>query len=147
MGDLHVMQRAHCVRAAIRLAVLDEDESEEEVIFNQRTRTPQAEWSLDAEETSNEYTQHRRGSKRKVSGAAHSDVAFSSPLVGWLRRRTLREWVTASNGRGRVYGSLGLIISSRLSALSSGHRFCPNCTLLRCQQASWSRRLVQMAEW
>ncbi|KAF3693808.1 putative phospholipid-transporting ATPase VD [Channa argus] len=66
---------------AIRLAVLDKAESEEEVIFNQQPRTPQAGWSLDTEETSPENT-HHHGSRRKSknSGTAHSDVAFSSPL-------------------------------------------------------------------
>lgn len=70
------------VLAAIRLADLDETESEEEVIFDQRI-PPQAGWSMDTEETSTEYTQHHHGSqcKSKVSGAAQSDAAFSSPLV------------------------------------------------------------------
>ncbi|KAK2849262.1 hypothetical protein Q5P01_009096 [Channa striata] len=66
---------------AIRLAVLDEAESEDEVIFNQQPRPPQAGWSLDSEETSPENT-HQPGSRRKSKnlGKAHSDVAFSSPL-------------------------------------------------------------------
>ena len=69
--------------AAIRLAVLDEPESEEEVIFNQRPRPPQTGWSLDTEDTNPEDTRHHRDSrgKIKVTGNAPSDVAFSSPLV------------------------------------------------------------------
>ncbi|XP_040904445.1 phospholipid-transporting ATPase VB isoform X2 [Toxotes jaculatrix] len=67
---------------AIRLAVLDEPESEEEVIFNQRPRPPRTGWSLDTEDTNPEDMQHHHGSRRKsrVSGNAQSDVAFSSPL-------------------------------------------------------------------
>lgn len=67
---------------AIRLAVLDEPESEEEVIFNQRPQSPQTGWSLDAEDTTPQDTTQRRGSRRrsKVAGIAQSDVAFSSPL-------------------------------------------------------------------
>ncbi|XP_018531254.1 phospholipid-transporting ATPase VB [Lates calcarifer] len=67
---------------AVRLAVLDEPETEEEVIFNQRPRPPQTGWSLNAEDTIPEDRQHRHGSRRKskVSGNAQSDVAFSSPL-------------------------------------------------------------------
>lgn len=68
------------VLAAIRLAVLDEPESEEEVIFSQRPQPPQASWSLDTEETSPENA-HHNGSQRSVSGTAHSNAAFSSPLV------------------------------------------------------------------
>ncbi|XP_008282682.1 probable phospholipid-transporting ATPase VB [Stegastes partitus] len=67
---------------AIRLAVLDEPESEEEVIFNQRPQSLQTGWSLDAEDTAPRDTTQRRGSRRrsKVAGIAQSDVAFSSPL-------------------------------------------------------------------
>lgn len=74
------------VLAAIRLAVLDEPESEEEVIFNQRPQPLQASWSLDTEETRPENTQHDNGSRRKrnISGTAQSNAAFSSPLVRWL---------------------------------------------------------------
>ncbi|XP_070769520.1 phospholipid-transporting ATPase VB [Enoplosus armatus] len=67
---------------AIRLAVLKEPESEEEVIFNQRPQAPKTGWSLNTEDTNPEDTQHRHGSrhKSKVVGNAQSDVAFSSPL-------------------------------------------------------------------
>ncbi|XP_071314005.1 phospholipid-transporting ATPase VD isoform X2 [Trachinotus anak] len=67
---------------AVRLAVLDEPESEEEVIFNQRPRPPQTRWSLDSEDTNPEDIQHHHSSRRKskVSGNAQSNVAFSSPL-------------------------------------------------------------------
>lgn len=67
---------------AIRLAVLDEPESEEEVIFHQRPQSLQTGWSLDTEDTTPRDTTQRRGSRRrsKVTGIAQSDVAFSSPL-------------------------------------------------------------------
>ncbi|XP_022072103.1 phospholipid-transporting ATPase VB [Acanthochromis polyacanthus] len=67
---------------AIRLAVLGEPESEEEVIFNQRPQSLQTGWSLDAEDTTPRDTTQRRGSRHrsKVAGIAQSDVAFSSPL-------------------------------------------------------------------
>ncbi|XP_006782102.2 probable phospholipid-transporting ATPase VB [Neolamprologus brichardi] len=66
---------------AIRLAVLDEPEAEEEVIFNQHARPLPTRWSLDSEEANAEDT-HGHGSRRrsKVTGNAQSDVAFSSPL-------------------------------------------------------------------
>uniref|UniRef100_A0A3Q1EZ03 Phospholipid-transporting ATPase n=1 Tax=Acanthochromis polyacanthus TaxID=80966 RepID=A0A3Q1EZ03_9TELE len=66
----------------IRLAVLGEPESEEEVIFNQRPQSLQTGWSLDAEDTTPRDTTQRRGSRHrsKVAGIAQSDVAFSSPL-------------------------------------------------------------------
>ncbi|KAM4555740.1 phospholipid-transporting ATPase VB [Odontesthes bonariensis] len=66
---------------AIRLAVLDEPESEEEVIFNQHPRAQRTGWSLDAEDTNPVDTQ-RRGSRRKssVAGNVQSNMAFSSPL-------------------------------------------------------------------
>ncbi|XP_044218803.1 phospholipid-transporting ATPase VB [Thunnus albacares] len=67
---------------AIRLTVIDEPDSEEEVIFNQRPRPLQKGWSLDTEDTNPENTQHHHGSRRKSKGAgnAQSNVAFSSPL-------------------------------------------------------------------
>ncbi|KAM9741456.1 phospholipid-transporting ATPase VB [Menidia menidia] len=66
---------------AIRLAVLDEPESEEEVIFNQSPRPRQMSWSLDAEDA-NPVGKPPRGSQRRSSVAVHTqtDVAFSSPL-------------------------------------------------------------------
>ncbi|XP_047441519.1 phospholipid-transporting ATPase VD isoform X2 [Mugil cephalus] len=66
---------------AIRLAVLDEPESEDDVIFNQRPRPLRTSWSLDSDDTNPEDLQHR-GSRRKskVAGNAQSNVAFSSPL-------------------------------------------------------------------
>lgn len=67
---------------AIRLAVLEEPESGEEVIFSQRPQPAKTGWSLDSENTSPQDTQHGHGSqhKKKDSGNAQSDVAFSSPL-------------------------------------------------------------------
>ncbi|XP_031607033.1 probable phospholipid-transporting ATPase VB [Oreochromis aureus] len=66
---------------AIRLAVLDEPEAEEEVLFNQHPQPLPTGWSLDSEEANAEDT-HGHGSRRrsKVTGNAQSDVAFSSPL-------------------------------------------------------------------
>ncbi|XP_054890607.1 phospholipid-transporting ATPase VB [Poeciliopsis prolifica] len=66
---------------AIRLDVIDELESEEEVIFNQHQQLPRTRWSLEAEGISPADTQrHDRRRKSKVSATAHSDAAFSSPL-------------------------------------------------------------------
>ncbi|KAK1904725.1 putative phospholipid-transporting ATPase VB [Dissostichus eleginoides] len=67
---------------AIRLAVLEEPESGEEVIFNQRPQPSQTGWSLHAEDTNPEEMQHHHDNRRKsrVTGSAPSDVAFSSPL-------------------------------------------------------------------
>ncbi|KAK5897198.1 hypothetical protein CesoFtcFv8_010282 [Champsocephalus esox] len=67
---------------AIRLAVLEEPESGEEVIFNQRPQLSQTGWSLHADDTNREEMQHHHDNRRKsrVTGSAPSDVAFSSPL-------------------------------------------------------------------
>ncbi|XP_068441831.1 phospholipid-transporting ATPase VB [Clinocottus analis] len=67
---------------AIRLAVLDEPESGEDVIFDQRPRPPLSGWSLDTEGTTPDCTQYQQDNrhKTKVKGNAQSDVAFSSPL-------------------------------------------------------------------
>lgn len=71
--------------AAIRLAVLDEPESDEEVIFNQQPRPRQTGWSLDTEDTEPKDKCHHHDNRRKskVMGNAQSNVAFSSPLVRW----------------------------------------------------------------
>ncbi|KAM3612158.1 uncharacterized protein V6R79_003770 [Siganus canaliculatus] len=61
---------------AVRLAVLEEPEMDEDVIFNQRPRPAKTAWSLDADDPSPEVTQH----KSKVAGNTRSDVAFSSSL-------------------------------------------------------------------
>ncbi|XP_017279529.1 probable phospholipid-transporting ATPase VB [Kryptolebias marmoratus] len=63
---------------AIRLAVLDEPEAEEEIIFNHRLQSAQTGWSLEAEDVTSVDTS--RHSRSKVVGMAQSDVAFSSPL-------------------------------------------------------------------
>ncbi|XP_010780444.1 probable phospholipid-transporting ATPase VB [Notothenia coriiceps] len=74
---------------AIRLAVLEEPESGEEVIFNQRPQPSQTGWSLHAEDTNPEEMQHHHDNRRKsrVTGSAPSDVAFSSPLPSWFQSR------------------------------------------------------------
>ncbi|KAG7518105.1 putative phospholipid-transporting ATPase VB [Solea senegalensis] len=67
---------------AIRLNILEEAESEDEVLFNQRPQPSQTGWSLDAEDTKPGDKHHHPGIQRKskVSGNAKGDVAFSSPL-------------------------------------------------------------------
>ncbi|XP_051929172.1 phospholipid-transporting ATPase VB isoform X2 [Hippocampus zosterae] len=67
---------------AIRLTVMDEPESEEEVIYNQEPLPPQRGWSLDSEDSDPEGTQRRHESrhKNKFAANAQSNVAFSSPL-------------------------------------------------------------------
>lgn len=69
--------------AAVRLAVLEEPETEEDVIFDQQPQTPKTGWSLDTEDTNPEDKPHNHGSQRKskVTESARSEVAFSSPLV------------------------------------------------------------------
>nr|XP_061786081.1 phospholipid-transporting ATPase VB-like [Nerophis lumbriciformis] len=67
---------------AIRLAVIDEPDTEEEVIFNQQPQPPQPGWSVAAEDSGSKGRQHQHGSrhKSKFAGNAQSNVAFSSPL-------------------------------------------------------------------
>ncbi|XP_068596632.1 phospholipid-transporting ATPase VB [Brachionichthys hirsutus] len=62
---------------AIRLAVLEEAESEENIIFDQPPQPRNTGWSLETEDN-----QNHRGVRRKskLIGHAQSDVAFSSPL-------------------------------------------------------------------
>lgn len=69
--------------AAIRLSVLEEPETEEDVIFNQQPQPPKTGWSLDTEDTNPEDKPHDHGCrcKSKVTESAQSEVAFSSPLV------------------------------------------------------------------
>lgn len=69
--------------AAVRLAVLEEPETEEDVIFDQQSQPPKTGWSLDTEDTNPEDKSHNRGCgrKSKVTESAQSEVAFSSPLV------------------------------------------------------------------
>lgn len=69
--------------AAIRLSVLEEPETEEDVIFDQQPQPPKTGWSLDTEDTNPEDKPHNHGCRRKskVTESAQSEVAFSSPLV------------------------------------------------------------------
>lgn len=69
--------------AAVRLAVLEEPETEEDVIFDQQPQPPKTGWSLNTEDTNPEDKPHNRGCrhKSKVTESAQSEVAFSSPLV------------------------------------------------------------------
>ncbi|XP_068570692.1 phospholipid-transporting ATPase VB [Cebidichthys violaceus] len=86
---------------AIRLAVLAEPESGEEVIFNQQPQPPQTGWSLDTEGTDPDDTPHHR-LKSKVKGNAQSDVAFSSPLETEVipDRKLLQQISRAGSSRG-----------------------------------------------
>ncbi|XP_075959614.1 phospholipid-transporting ATPase VB [Anarhichas minor] len=86
---------------AIRLAVLAEPESGEEVIFNQRPQPPQTGWSLDTEGTDPDDTPRHR-LKSKVKGNAQSDVAFSSPLETEVipDRKLLQQTSRAGSSRG-----------------------------------------------
>uniref|UniRef100_UPI0037E9513F phospholipid-transporting ATPase VB n=1 Tax=Semicossyphus pulcher TaxID=241346 RepID=UPI0037E9513F len=62
---------------AIRLAVLKGEESEEDVIFNQRPQPAKTGWSLDND---HEETHHSRRGRSNFTRSASSDVAFSSEL-------------------------------------------------------------------
>ncbi|KAM6999982.1 phospholipid-transporting ATPase VB-like [Tautogolabrus adspersus] len=66
----------------IRLAVLEGEETEEDVIFNQKPQPAKTTWSLDAEDNNFEDThQHPRGRRRsRLSSSASTDAAFSSEL-------------------------------------------------------------------
>uniref|UniRef100_A0A3Q3INE8 P-type ATPase N-terminal domain-containing protein n=1 Tax=Monopterus albus TaxID=43700 RepID=A0A3Q3INE8_MONAL len=89
---------------AIRLAVLDEPDSEEEVIFDQPPRTPQTGWSLEAEDTNLEDARHHHGGRRKskISLNADSSVAFSSPLeTEVIPDRKLLQKISKTESSGR----------------------------------------------
>ncbi|XP_034454756.1 probable phospholipid-transporting ATPase VB [Hippoglossus hippoglossus] len=86
---------------AIRLTVLDEPESEEEVIFNQRPQPSRTGWSLDPEDTNPKDNQHPPCSRHKgrVSG---NDVAFSSPLeTEVIPDRKLLQQISGAECSGR----------------------------------------------
>uniref|UniRef100_A0A3Q3IRB2 Phospholipid-transporting ATPase n=1 Tax=Monopterus albus TaxID=43700 RepID=A0A3Q3IRB2_MONAL len=88
----------------IRLAVLDEPDSEEEVIFDQPPRTPQTGWSLEAEDTNLEDARHHHGGRRKskISLNADSSVAFSSPLeTEVIPDRKLLQKISKTESSGR----------------------------------------------
>lgn len=89
------------VFAAIRLTVLEEPESDEEVIFDQQPQPQKTGWSLDAEGGDLEDKPHNCGRRRKskVVESAQSEVAFSSPLVRRLANRKRRPAARASLGR------------------------------------------------
>lgn len=102
---------------AIRLSVLEEPESDEEVIFNQQPQPQKTGWSLDAEGGDLEDKPHDRGRrhKSKVVESAQSEVAFSSPLVRHLANRKRRPAARASLGR-----LLLLLLSFVLKSQRSG---------------------------
>lgn len=68
--------------AAIRLAVLEEPESEENIIFDQKPRPSKTQWFLDLE-NGPDGTQRDHGARRECKAAVNgrSGVAFSSRLV------------------------------------------------------------------
>ncbi|XP_062250513.1 phospholipid-transporting ATPase VB isoform X2 [Platichthys flesus] len=89
---------------AIRLTVLDEAESEEEVIFNQRPQPSRTGWSLDPEDTNPKDKQHPPCSRHKgrVLGNAQGDVAFSSPLeTEVIPDRKLLQQISGAECSGR----------------------------------------------
>lgn len=91
--------------AAIRLAVLEEQELEEDIIFDHKPRSSKSRWFLDLE-SSPEGTQHDHGTRRncKATGNAHGDVAFSSPLV----RESLCWEASVNVFRSSGYDNMGL---------------------------------------
>lgn len=113
--SIHCTHVALCV-AAIRLTVLEEPESDEEVIFDQQPQPQKIGWSLDAEGGDLEDKPHNRGRRRKskVVESAPSEVAFSSPLVRRLANRKRRPAAPASLGR-----SLLLLLSFVLKSQRS----------------------------
>ncbi|XP_060935102.1 phospholipid-transporting ATPase VB [Limanda limanda] len=89
---------------AIRLTVLDEAESEEEVIFNQRPQPSRTGWSLDPEDSNPKDKQHPACSRHKgrVLGNAQRDVAFSSPLeTEVIPDRKLLQQISGAECSGR----------------------------------------------
>uniref|UniRef100_H3CU53 Phospholipid-transporting ATPase n=1 Tax=Tetraodon nigroviridis TaxID=99883 RepID=H3CU53_TETNG len=86
---------------AIRLAVLEEPESEENIIFDLKPRPSKSRWFLDLENNP-EDTQHDHGTRQncKATGNAHGDVAFSSPLeTEVIPDRKLLQQISSSCGR------------------------------------------------
>ncbi|XP_056898637.1 phospholipid-transporting ATPase VB isoform X2 [Takifugu flavidus] len=86
---------------AIRLAVLEEPESEENIIFDQKPRPSKTQWFLDLE-NSPEGTQHDHGARRncKAPGNARGDAAFSSLLeTEVIPDRKLLQQISSSCGR------------------------------------------------
>ncbi|KAF7228032.1 phospholipid-transporting ATPase VB [Nothobranchius furzeri] len=93
---------------AIRLAILAEPESEEEIIFNHHSQTPQTSWYLGAEDSSPiDSHRHDNWRKNKILENARSDVAFSSPLEtevipdGKLVQQIKRAESSSRRGGGR----------------------------------------------
>ncbi|CAJ1058018.1 probable phospholipid-transporting ATPase VB [Xyrichtys novacula] len=94
---------------AIRLAVLEGEETEENILFNQKTRPVKTGWSLDAEDKNSDDThQHKRGGRRgKLSRGASSDAAFSSELeTEVIPDRKLLQQISraqsSSSSRGKI---------------------------------------------
>ena len=98
--------------AAIRLAVVDEPDPDQEVVFDQRPRRRRPPgWTLAGGEEEEEEESGSGAGQRpqaapprsKAARSAHGDVAFSSPLVRPPLRpwgRTLRFWFQGSRGLG-----------------------------------------------
>ncbi|XP_072294948.1 phospholipid-transporting ATPase VB [Eucyclogobius newberryi] len=63
---------------AVRLAVINKPDEDEDVLFSQTSLSTKPGWSLDSEASSSQEKKSERSCRGK--GKAHSDVAFSSPL-------------------------------------------------------------------
>ncbi|KAK7922859.1 hypothetical protein WMY93_009761 [Mugilogobius chulae] len=65
---------------AVRLAVINKPDEDEDVLFSQTRQTPPTAkpgWSVDSEDSS---SQEKQSERRRSKGNINSDVAFSSPL-------------------------------------------------------------------
>ncbi|XP_075889017.1 phospholipid-transporting ATPase VB [Nelusetta ayraudi] len=88
---------------AIRLTVLEEPESDEEVIFDQQPQPQKTGWSLDSAGADPEERPRNcgRGRRSKVAESAQSEVAFSSPLeTEVIPDRKLLQWISGTERGG-----------------------------------------------
>lgn len=65
---------------AIRLAVINKPDEDEDVVFSQRSQTSKPAWSINSENTQEKKQQQHGGKRRRSKDSVHNDVAFSSPL-------------------------------------------------------------------
>lgn len=128
------------VFAAIRLSVLEEPESDEEVIFNKKPQPQKTGWSLDAEGSDLEDKPHNRGRrhKSKVVESAQSEVAFSSPLVRRLAKRKRRPATPASLGRLLLLPLSFVLKSQRNRFILSRMRKHVNSIWLTAQEGKYA---------
>ncbi|XP_074530462.1 phospholipid-transporting ATPase VB [Halichoeres trimaculatus] len=93
---------------AIRLAILEGEEVEEDIIFNQKSQPAKTGWSLNSEDNNFEDAHQRRGGRRrgKLSRGASSDAAFSSELeTEVIPDRKLLQQISraqSSSGSGKI---------------------------------------------